>query len=539
MLLIEPLSFRAQRGISFRLNESYRNLLLSEALYKTGNLQYYRDDLQTAMRFFDSLAVQYPANDDAVFYSARSHYMNGVGYYETDSVVAACKEYLLTLEIMENHFDVEKLTDYKAKFMGLTYGRLKEFFFSQFMVEPAIYCEKKALYFCRISPTSKYGISKNLAKLGQLYDMLNIMDSAYYYYNEAISSLPDTNNLIYRDVISSRALISYKLGHGLQPSLKRILSVAIQAESEGELLARYYTIGGLYYEEKLYDSAAIYLNRVFQNDKNNMRRLQAADFLMNIYKLSNDTLITKEFIDYLAQNAVSKYENSFDVSTLNELYHIHMNKKSYALQKKNIIKTIVIFSLFVLIASVAFAFILIRRSRKLKKEHRRAIYTERKAHYREKNKMLDTIKQHETKVNALEHELGQKRLESDERMEAFLNEPVCKRIKSMVKTIGISPRINCADYSQMKLDQETIAILEETIEKYFHNYKHNILSLNPRLNNSDMLLCNLYLLGLNNNQISVLTQTHYSTIFRKTKKLEETLENGATLSEFLHKTAVL
>ncbi|MBP5642912.1 MAG: hypothetical protein J6X10_01580, partial [Bacteroidales bacterium] len=180
-----------------------------------------------------------------------------------------------------------------------------------------------------------------------------------------------------------------------------------------------------------------------------------------------------------------------------------------------------------------------KKLKKLTKEHRRIIDTERKAHYREKNKMLDTIKQHETKVSALEQELGQKRIESDLRMEAFLNEPVCKRIKNMVKSIGVSPRINCADYSRMKLDQETTAILEETIEKYFHNYKHNILYLDPKLNDSEMLLCNLYLLGLNNNQISVLTQNHYSTIFRKTKKLEKKLDDGVTLSDFINQTAIL
>ena len=121
-------------------NENYHQLLLSEALYKTDNPQgtHGRASLQAAMRFFDSLAVLYPTNDDLTVLSARSHYMNGVGFYENDSIVEACKEYLHTLEIMENHFDVETLRGYRAKFMGLTYNRLKELFTTLMEVDKGI-----------------------------------------------------------------------------------------------------------------------------------------------------------------------------------------------------------------------------------------------------------------------------------------------------------------------------------------------------------------------------------------------------------------
>ena len=161
------LSFDTQSVI---FNDNYHKLLLSEALYKTDNPQLNRfrnetfqeTSLQDAMQYFDSLAAQYPADDDLTVLSARSHYMNGVGFYENDSIVEACKEYLHTLEIMENHFDVETLRGYKAKFMGLTYNRLIQLFSDQFMMEPAIYCGKKALFYCKIAPTSKYGLANSL-----------------------------------------------------------------------------------------------------------------------------------------------------------------------------------------------------------------------------------------------------------------------------------------------------------------------------------------------------------------------------------------
>ena len=58
--------------------------------------------------------------------SARSHYMNGVGCYENDSVVEACQEYMKALDIMEDHFEEKELVGYMAKFMALTYTRLTD-----------------------------------------------------------------------------------------------------------------------------------------------------------------------------------------------------------------------------------------------------------------------------------------------------------------------------------------------------------------------------------------------------------------------------
>ena len=536
------LSFDTQSVI---FNDNYHKLLLSEALYKTDNPQdgfvetHGRASLQAAMQYFDSLAEIYPQNDDITLLSARSHYMNGVGFYESDSIVDACKEYLHALEIMENHFDVETLRGYRAKFMGLTYNRLKELFTSQFMVEPAIYCGKKSLYYCKIAPTSKYGVSNNLAKLGTLYDISDQTDSAYYYYNEALKALPDTNNLIYRDLVSSLALLSYKLGYGLQPSLEKLFYVAKHANSYDELLTRYFTIGGLYYEENIYDSAIIYLNQVFEHCENNMRQLQTAIFLMNIYTTLDDTLLINKYSNFIAKNSTSKYENSYDVSALNEMFQIYLNNKLYLSQKRNKTQKILALLLLSIITISLFIYTSKHKSKKLIKEHHRAIESERKARYREKHKMLNTIQQQENKVNALEQKLEQKRQKSDIQFAAFLDEPVCKRIKTTVNSIGVSPRVNCADYPQMKLDTETIAILDEAVVKHFPNYKQHLLSLDSKLKQNDVLLCNLYLLGLNNNQISVLTQNHYTTIFRKTKRLEQSLDDGVTLSEFLQKTAVL
>ena len=549
------LSFRADSVISTEAQRSgeischYHSLLLSEALYKTDNPQLNRfvgvetchgASLQDAMQYFDSLYANYPKNDDLAMLSARSHYMNGVGYYENDSVVDACKEYLKTLEIMENHFEKNELVGYKAKFMSLTYNRLKELFTDQFIMEPAIYCGKQSLFFCKIAPTSQYGVSKNLAKLGKLYDMSGNTDSAYYYYKEALKSLPDTNNLVYRDLRSSMVLLSYELGQEL--ALEELMQVAKQASSKEELLTRYFTIGCLYYEENIYDSAVVYLNHVFKHEGNNDKKIQAADFLMRIYQSTNDSINTLVYSNYLAQNTLSIYDKTLDSSTLNKLFHNYLNKKSLELQKRNKNRIIIVVSVFFTIAVILYAFILShsnKKIKKLKKEQRRIIDTERKARYREKNKMLDTIKQQETKVNALEQELGNNRHKIDISMKAFLDEPVCKRINNELSNVIITSRVCYADYSYLKLDETTIAELDEAVTKHFPNFKLHLLSRYNSINQNEMIICQLYLLGLDEKQIAVLTQYHYSTITRKTRNLKQIMKTGVTFSDFIQKTAVL
>ena len=65
----------------------YAHLLLAELLYKNDCEQTNRKELRLSVDYFDSLAEGRDASATMVFLDARAHYMNGVGYYERDSVV--------------------------------------------------------------------------------------------------------------------------------------------------------------------------------------------------------------------------------------------------------------------------------------------------------------------------------------------------------------------------------------------------------------------------------------------------------------------
>ena len=132
------------RSVSTTHDRHYAHLLLAELLYKNDSAQTNRAELQQAVAYYDSLlrvadtrgvSLHRPVRRDAsnasdadtqtiAFLDARAHYINGVGYYERDSIVEACREYLKALEIMEEHFDEKELVGKKARFMVMMYTHL-------------------------------------------------------------------------------------------------------------------------------------------------------------------------------------------------------------------------------------------------------------------------------------------------------------------------------------------------------------------------------------------------------------------------------
>ena len=519
------LSFRADSVISTEAQRSgeischYHSLLLSEALYKTYNPQSDIAALQSATHYFDSLTACYPDNDDIIMLSARSHYMNGAIFYENDSVVEACKEYLNTIEIMENHFNEKELVGYKAKFMTLIYNRLVDLFSNQFMMEPAIYCGKKAMFFCTIETTSKYGLANIIYHIGKNYDILGQIDSAYYYYHKAIEQLPDSNNYIYRDIASNMAVLSYDADRNAEQSIDDFKIALARTDNEKEKLSRYIGIGYIYYNEGIYDSATVYLKYVFDNNSTDVMKLKAAEYLQNICQSTNDYAEADKYSKYLATNATFKYGDMMKVSILDKLYNDYLEQLKYKQQYHNKKKTIY----FIVAISVIITFIIILlihlKNKKIKDTNRK--YNKEK-----------------TKAIKLEKEIVRKRSTTELHIERFLNEPVCRKINDTICDIPASARSNYSNYTYLKLDEVTIIELGEAVTKHFPNLKTRLISNDIKLKKDDLLLCYLYLLGLNNSQIALLRQCNFATVCRQANRLKKSFTECKDLPSFIKKIAV-
>ena len=314
----------------------YCQLLIAELLYKNDYAQSNRLDLLKAVDYFD--------NSGNAFLSARAHYMNGVGYYERDSVVSACKAYLKALELMETHFPniatqhisathgaTSISSDLLFWFMDLTYCRLEGLFSKQFMQEPAIVCCKRALAFDTICSFNTYNTPALFLNLGLQYNKLYelnkepyLADTAEYYFNEALRHLPDTNNRIFIDVVTQLELLKINMGQDFEPPIIVLKRIAAQTLDETERLCSYLAIGGIYHSYNQYDSALVYLTPVFENKKDPYRQRVVAPYLQEIYLNTGDTVKAALCARYIVDNTATEGESNAQVSTLNDLFQQHL-----------------------------------------------------------------------------------------------------------------------------------------------------------------------------------------------------------------------
>ena len=336
------------RNVSTTYNHHYAHLLLAELLYKNDYAQTNRAELRQAVAFFDSLVRQAPPlkggrgdsrhvldqNGNFAFLTARAHYINGVGYYEQDSVVQACKEYLKALEIMESHFEEKELVGEKARFMALTHTHLTSLFSDQYLHEQAIYFGKRALGYYRKYEATPWHVAWVLDEIGMQYEMMERFDSANYYYGEAVIAVDDTNTLMYRDIATSLARLSYKKDKESQKSMSQLRNLLLRSESEKEYLARCIAIGGNYYYEKQYDSASAYLNRIFRDSQSVEARKQAAEWLVEICKAQGREDEIIGYATFLVPFATQD-ENAGKVkSQITELCHVYEQERLENLHQK-------------------------------------------------------------------------------------------------------------------------------------------------------------------------------------------------------------
>ena len=334
----------------------YCQILVAELLYKNYYKQSNRKELLKAVRYFDSI-------DDG-FLAARAHYINGVGYYERDSLIEACQEYLNTLRMMESHFAENELVDKKAWFMALTYNRLGELFSAQFMQEPAIYCYKEALAYDRIAQVSPDKMANILYHLGKQYDKLNEADSAACCYEKALELLTERNALLYRDLISVRALFEYSSHNDTVNSLDSLKRMTAQATNETERLNRYMIIGGIYQDMGQYDSAKAYFEPVLEFEKESGMASVSARALREIAMSEGDTLKANQYATMLIEKTTTAAEKQAQVSKLNDMFqnYLQENQEAASLRERRKVVRMTLAMVMALVVLAAVVVILMRRS---------------------------------------------------------------------------------------------------------------------------------------------------------------------------------
>ncbi len=526
-------------------NRHYANLLLSELLYKNDYAQTNRRELQQAVAYYDSLVRQAPplqrglggfpplkggkgdskhkpiSNNDHFFLAARAHYINGVGYYENDSAVPACREYLKALEIMEGWFEEKELVGNRAKFMVYTYNRLMELFSMQFMMEPAIKCGEQALAFCRKEPTSSQGLSNILYYLGRQYDKMNDLGKAKLYYELAIEGMINTDNLVYRDIVSSKALCDFLSGLGFDSSINALRQILSYATDDEERLTRYLTIGAIFTEEKMYDSALVYLKPVFENEKDVVSQIQAAECLRVIYNSLSDKAKLDECVHFLAHHKKSGGENKALVSQLDHLFQSYsqqkQNKQAKEERERAVKKTIgIIVPIAAIVALCVFVWVKFKSSKQMAK----AAHT----HRMEKAALSGRLKKSNEALRELKGQMKQQKKPIAKNAESqaaeFADEPICRFIMEQVNRGQFKSQMDCTLYKNYALEKNHLSALREAADRHFNRFTYRLSKDFPELTKTDLDYCCLYLLDLSDADISALMQRAYNTVNERNTKLK-------------------
>ena len=530
----------------------YFQLLASELLYKSYCEQSNRAELLKAVVYFDSIAGSHGADASRVsvwpfqrrdatqasakttaFLAARAHYINGVGFYERDSVVEACKEYLKALETMEEYFAEKALTGKKAKFMALTYTHLTGLFSDQYLHEQAIYFAKLSLQHYNNYQALPWHMAWVMEEIGTHYDIMGQLDSASAYYYKGWEMLPDTNNTSYRDIATHLAFLSYKTGKNALACVNQLQVIIGQSETETEALSRYAIVGEIYYHEKQYDSACHYLNKVYLKTSSIYAKKQAAEWLVEICRAQGRVSEMHEYAEFLVPFANQEENQSEVKSQLTELYKDFGQKRQERMHqqaKEQYTKRAVVVVGGILAMMLVVVFLYLRNKRK--GEHLKVqIKEEQSSHEIQQEALSGKLKKYEEDLCELKKQIGQ----HDDWVNkagalSFSEELVCRLIMERVNEGRFLSNMDYKIYKRYALNKEQLIELRRAVDHHFNKFTMRITKAHPELTRLDLDYCCLYLLGLTDADISALMQRAYNTVNERNSKLRRIFGSETPIS---------
>lgn len=500
--------------------EQYLHLMFSEAAFKVRKEVVLNEDVDAATACFDSMAEAHPKADNIAFLQARAHYMNaicinnGIIFTDDSLTMLACQEYYKALEIMELHFGEEQIVGHKASFIALIYARLANIYSDKFLIEPTIYLYKNVLKYKKKANNPPSNLANTLFFLGYEFEKSEQFDSALYYYDQSLACIKDTTGVLYRNVINRKALSSFQVEHNALTSVDALKHIA-SAGNEFERCDRYLGVGYIYKLDKQYDSAILYLNRVFEEAPSLFLRTQSADYLCEIYEEIGDSNLAGEFARFVAQNTPPEFGTKADEWRFTSLFQDYLQQKqeNAQLQKTRqargqIMKTIV--PLLALLAVLAVWLMLYRKRHKRSEAEKKAL----SGQLQEQGEALSAMK---------------KRVEAA----SFAEEPICRLIVERVNEGQFKSKVDYLVYKDYALNKEQLLALREAADVHFGQFTHRLKKDYPALTKGDIDYCCLYLLGVEEADVAALMQRAFNTVCDRSRKLKGIFGNDAPLSATL------
>jgi hypothetical protein len=502
----------------FSPDDPYAQLLLAELLYKNDYAQTNRGKV---LNIVDSFSA-------TPFLSARAHYINGVGYYENDSVVEACREYLNALKVMEDRYEDSELMDNTGYFIAMALTRLTDLFSDMYLHKQAISFGLRSIPYYEQYAIQPWHLPWMLNKIGTQYNIIGALDSADYYFQRALECLPDTNCMMYRDIVTHQAFLSYMLGDSPSLALSRLYQMLDQAENEKERHSRCMTIGDILYHENLYDSATVYLSAAFHESDQISFKKQTAEWLAEICKRQHKDSELQEYIAFLAPFANKDEEGGALKSQLSALCQDFELDRREAQHQKKAEKRL---KWVVLVLTFAAAFVLLSLILLYANKKRKGIIVSEKTEAEKAKIALHKAKEEITHLQTINRALNELNgvmnsptawpKTAEEKYEAMIREDVCTGIMEKLRTANTLTSFDVKDYPNLALSSKELSALAQVIYTYCPEFFIRLKMQYPKLNAKDIVLCRLYLLNLKVLQVAILLGTDYSSVRKRTHRLKE------------------
>ncbi|MCQ2321838.1 MAG: hypothetical protein MJZ91_11030 [Bacteroidales bacterium] len=522
-------------------NGHYCQMLLSELLYKNDCEQTNREELLTAVDYFDSLTIalndspqprsrhcglgpQSPGqNDNLVFLDARAHYINGVGWYEQDSIVPACQAYLKALQVMESHFKDDELDRNMIRFMGLLNIRLSNLFYYNDAVMQAIETIRKSLVYFEKSVSST-DVANAMMRVGRCFRLDNSLDSAFFYYKKALSIANENGfQKIRFSAMSEIAPLYYE--KGLKDSAFIILHEALSnCTTKDDSLATCMGLGQLFYKEHNYDSAVFYLEQSVKR-KTFDTETASADLLHDSYLALGDKDKALYYGKIYQENMSIYAEKSSKKIEIATLYNEYLQQQQETHQTHMFSRYLLVVCLLVLCMVCLFLY---GRSAK-----RKSALTQSQLSGKVKA-IKQLVKEQEAIITTQRAELEMLRQKEKPDFEtvyaSFLQEPICRHILSEIQDENITVGLRCPAYEKLALGLEQKQQFWKTVDYYFPQFFSNLAKQYPRLTTSDGRYACFYLLDINDGQVAVLMGVSYQSVWKRSKKMKEVMDGVNDLS---------
>ena len=472
------------------------------------------------------------------FSCAKAHYYHAVGLTEKDDIVGACEHYLIALEIMEDDDLIKSLRDTKTqrrkgkglcdyatlrlcdsnkedyekiRFIALIYTRLGKLFLNENYCDLAITKYSKALKYVEMIDERSF-MADILKFLGNSYQLSNKADSALYYYNESLkcnSSLP--NKL---DVEKCIAMILFSKGEK-DSAYRFVRSNLNHLENCSSKYSYYYTLGDMYFNDMLYDSAIYYLKRSYISDNYSIKTASSTK-LSAIYESLGDFEIKAFYDSGIVKMSVANINNDVKSAKLQNVYDYYTKRKldREKAKGKKMVHAIVI-SLISVIILMLIIMLLIRQINRTRH-----------------NELLYYLNEKEKDIANKDLIIEQLSYTKQADVNSYYETDICKNILYQI-TYKNNNKVKSTKLKSLKA--KDIISIKYAANAHLNNILEKISSKYPKIDNEDLVCICLLLLNVNITDMSELLDKSYNAVWRRISKIKAifNLNTDSNLQSFL------